>query len=281
MAPWLLGFFAWTLGPMVFSAGLVFTEWELLTPIRWIGTANFTALAGDGLFARSLYNTAYFTFLAVPLQLTVALLAAMVLNLPIRGVGFYRAVFYVPSITPQVASVILWVWIFNPEYGLANAVVQAVGLPRQLWMLDPELVKPVFIFMSLWGVGNQMVIFLAGLQGVPESLIEAAQLDGASAWQRVRHITLPMISPVIFFNLIIGIIGSFQVFTTAFLATGGGPNYASLFYVLYLYQSAFQFLRMGYASALAWILFAIIMAFTLLQFRFADRWVYYEGTLRR
>jgi len=280
MAPWLLGFFIWTLGPMLFSAGLVFTDWELLTPIRWAGLSNLQRLAGDELFVKSLYNTAYFTFIGVPLQLLVALLTATILNVPFRGVSLYRAAFYVPSITPLVASVVMWMWIFNPEYGIVNAILQVIGVPPQLWMLDPVQVKPVFIFMSLWGVGNQMVIFLAGLQSVPESLLEAASLDGASAWQRARHIVIPMISPVIFFNLIVGIIGSFQVFTSAFLATDGGPDNASLFYVLYLYQSAFRFLRLGYASTLAWVLFLIILLFTLLQFRIADRWVYYEGKTR-
>jgi multiple sugar transport system permease protein len=281
MAPWLIGFVVWTLGPMLFSAFLVFTEWDVLTPIRWVGTANFAALARDELFFLSLSNTAYFTFIAVPLQLLCALGAAMVLNVRLRGIQLYRAAFYLPSVIPQVAAVILWVWIFNPEYGLINAAFRAVGLPTQLWLVDPELVKPVFIFMSLWTVGNQMVIFLAGLQGVPDVLIEAAALDGAGAWKRFWYVVLPMISPVIFFNLIVGIIGSFQVFTTAYLATQGGPSNASLFYVLYLYQSAFQFLRMGYASALAWVLFLVILAFTLLQFRIADRWVYYEGAPRR
>ncbi len=280
MAPWLIGFFIWTLGPMLFAAWLAFTSWELLTPIRWVGTANFAHLLGDDLFVKSLYNTAYFTFIAVPLQLVAALLVALALNLKRRGVYVYRAAIYIPTITPYVVSVILWVWIFNPDFGLVNALFRLVGLPPQLWLLDPQLVKPVFIFWSLWAIGNQMVIFLAGLQGVPESLLEAAMIDGATAWHRLRQITLPMISPVIFFNLVIGIIGSFQVFTTAYLATNGGPNNASLFYVLYLYQNAFQFLRMGYASALAWILFAIILVFTLLQFRMADRWVYYEGTSR-
>src|SRR5437867_2576920 len=174
MAPWLVGFVLWTLGPMLFSAGLVFTRWELLTPIRWAGTANFGLMARDELFYKALYNSAYYTFLSVPLQLALALLAAMAINQPIRGVRFYRAAFYVPSITPQVASVLLWVWIFNPEFGLANAVLRAVGLPTQLWLLDPALVKPVFIFMSLWGIGNQMIIFLAGLQAVPDTLLEAA-----------------------------------------------------------------------------------------------------------
>jgi ABC-type sugar transport system permease subunit len=281
LSPWLVGFFVWTLGPMVFSAGLVFTHWELLTPIRWAGTENLARLAQDRLFLTSLYNTAYFTFLSVPLQLALALAAAMALNLPFRGVRLYRAAFYVPSITPQVASVILWVWIFNPEFGLANTVVRSVGLPSQLWMLDPQLVKPVFVLMSLWVIGNQMIVFLAGLQGVPESLLEAAAIDGATAWDRARHVVLPMISPVIFFNLIIGIIGSFQVFTTAYIATSGGPNNASLFYVLYLYQNAFQFLRMGYASALAWLLFLIILGFTLVQFRLSNVWVHYDGGVRR
>jgi multiple sugar transport system permease protein len=174
LSPWLVGFFVWTLGPMAFSAGLVFTHWELLTPIRWAGTENLARLAQDRLFLTSLYNTAYFTFLSVPLQLVLSLAAAMALNLPFRGVRMYRAAFYVPSITPQVASVILWIWIFNPEFGLANTVVRSVGLPSQLWMLDPQLVKPVFVLMSLWVIGNQMIVFLAGLQGVPESLLEAA-----------------------------------------------------------------------------------------------------------
>ena len=279
ISPWLIGFFVWTLGPMIFSATMAFMQWEVLTPPKWIGVGNFRRLIGDPLVYKSLYNTAFYTFLSVPLRLVLALFAAILLNAQSRAIPTFRMFLYMPNVMPQVASVILWVWVFNPTYGLANLLLKVVGIPPQLWMMDAAQVKPVFVFMSLWYIGSQMVIFLAALQGVPESLKEAALIDGATPWKQFLHVVLPMISPVIFFNLVIGIISSFQVFTTSYLATGGGPNYASTFILLYLYQNAFEYLNMGYAAVLAWAVFAIVLVLTFFQLRLSGRWVYYEGDL--
>jgi len=279
MSPWLIGFFIWTLGPMVFSAVMSFMKWEVLIPPEWVGLNNFNRLFKDDLFYKSLYNTAFYTFLSVPLRLILALFAAILLNTQSKTMPLFRTFIYMPAIMPYVASVILWVWIFNPTYGLANLLLRIVGVPAQMWMMDATQVKPVFVFMSLWYIGSQMVIFLAALQGVPESLKEAALIDGATPWRQFLHVVIPMISPVIFFNLVIGIISSFQVFSTSYLATNGGPNNASLFILLYLYQNAFQYLNMGYASVLAWVVFVIVLFLTFIQFRLSGRWVYYEGGL--
>lgn len=280
IGPWLIGLLVLTAGPMLGSAILSFSQWNLLTPPKLIGTANFSDLVVDDLFWTSLYNTAYYTFIGVPLQLLVALLAAMAVNAKLKLVSFYRTMLYLPSMTPSVASALLWIWIFNPDFGIANALLESLHLPTSTWIYDPQMAKPSLILMSLWGVGPQMVIFLAGLQNVPDSLHEAAAIDGANVFQRFRHITLPMLSPVIFFNVIVGFIGSFQVFNAAFIMTQGGPGNATLFYVLYLYRKAWESLTMGYASALAWVLFVIILILTVIQFRLANRWVYYEGDLR-
>lgn len=278
--PWLLGFFLFKLGPMVASLAFSFMKYDIVTPGRWVGLANYGRLVRDDLFLLSLYNTAYYTFLSVPLGVVVALAAASLLNTRLRGLNVFRTIFYLPSVVPMVANTLLWMWIFNSEFGLANALFQWFGLPGQEWLLEVRLVKLVFIVMSLWSIGPQMVIFLAGLQGIPQSLYEAASLDGAGAWHCFRHVTLPLLSPVVFFNLVIGIISSFQVFTAAFIATDGGPQNASLFYVLYLYRNAFEFFKMGYASVLAWVLFLIVLIFTLIQFKMANLWVYYESAVR-
>jgi multiple sugar transport system permease protein len=277
IAPWLIGFFVFFAGPMAVSAFLAFTNYDLLTPPRFIGLRNFERMAGDDLFYTTLYNTAYYTFLAVPLQVALALLLAVALNVKVRGVNLFRTAFYLPAITPTVASVILWIYIYNPDYGVANSVLRALGLEPIGWLWDPFWSKPALIVMSLWTIGTQMVVFLAGLQSVPEVLLEAAAIDGAGRLRRFWHVTVPMVSPVIFFNLVVGVIGSFQVFTAAFIATGGGPRNTTLFYVLFLYFQGFQDFRMGYASALAWVLFLIVLTLTLLQFWIARRWVYYEG----
>ena len=279
IAPWLLGFLIWTAGPMIASIIISLMKWEVITPPHFVGFQNFVHLLHDPLFSISLYNTAYYTFIGVPLQLTMALLLAIMLNVKVRGIALYRTIYYLPSVTPAVASAMLWLWIFNPEFGLANALLVKLGLPKQLWLMDPVLAKPAFIVMSLWGVGGAMVIFLAGLQGIPSELYEAASIDGANGWQRFRFITIPMLTPIIFFNLIIGLIDSFQIFTSAFIMTNGGPQNKTLFYVLYLYRNGFQYFKMGYASALAWVLFVIILLFTLLQFKLSKRWVYYETEL--
>jgi len=276
ITPWLLGFLFFTAGPMIGSAVISFLDWEILTPPTWVGLANFRQMVTDPLFGLSLYNTAYYTFIGVPIYLVAALLMALVLNLHLRGITFYRTIFFLPSLTPAVANALLWVWIFSPDFGLANYFLQAVGLPPQKWLFDVNLAKPSLILMGLWGIGSQMIIFLAGLQGISQTLYEAASIDGANEWRRFWSITLPMLSPTLFFNLVIGIIGSFQVFTTAYIATQGGPQNATLFYVLYLWRNGFDYFKMGYASALAWVLLLIVLALTMLQFGLARRLVYYE-----
>lgn len=277
--PWLLGFIIFTAGPMIASLLLSFTQWNVIKPPRFTWLQNFGTMLDDPFVGISLYNTAYFTFIAVPLQVVGALLLALLMNMKLRGIRIYRTVYYLPSVTPAVASALLWAWVFNTDYGLINSLLRLVGLPKIQWLLDPVWAKPAFIIMSLWGLGGAMLIYLAGLQGIPEMLYEAAEVDGANLWQRFWNITIPMLTPVIFFNLIMQMIGSFQVFTAAFVMTQGGPANATLFFVLYLWRSAFTSLRMGYASALAWVLFVVIMLFTGLQLWLSGRWVYYESAL--
>ena len=275
--PWLLGFFIFTAGPMVASLYLAMTDYQAIGTPHFTGLANLQRLVSDRYFWKSLYNTSYYTFVGVPVFLAASLTYALALNSKVHGQGLYRTVFYLPSVMPGVASAIIWVWVFNPEFGFANVVLHWIGLPPLGWLADPALAKPTFILMGLWGAGPSTLIFLAALQGVPEVLYEAATMDGAGAWARFIKITVPMLTPSIFFNLIVGIIGSFQVFTTAYVATGGGPINATLFYVLYLYRMAFQSFWMGYASALAWVLFLVVLLFTIIQVMGARRWVYYEA----
>jgi len=278
IVPWIIGFIAFMLVPIVASFWLSLQRYEVLTPPKWVGIKNYTTfLFQDPLFSKSLLNTFYYVALSVPLGLVVALGLALLLNLNLRGVSIFRTIFYVPMVTPVVAVSLLWLFLFNPQFGVLNYLLDLVGLPRLGWISDPAWSKPSLILMSLWTVGGTMLIFLAGLQGVPVQLYEAAQIDGANHWQRFVHITLPMLSPVIFFNLVLGVIGSFQTFTQAYVMTGGGPVDSTLFYALYLYRNAFKLLRMGYASAMAWVLLIIILVLTLVQFRVGRSWVYYEG----
>jgi multiple sugar transport system permease protein len=278
--PWMLGFFIFVAGPMVASFLISFMDWEIVTPARWSGLEQYRRLFNDRVFYLALYNTAYYVFIGVPLHLGLALLAAMAMNLNLRGIRIYRTLFFIPSITPVVASSLLWLWIFNPDFGLANSFLNWLGLPSLYWLQDPKIAKMSLIIMSFWTIGGQMVILLAGLKGIPPALYEAAQIDGAGNWASFWNITLPMLSPAIFFNLILAIIGAFQVFTQAYIITDGGPENATLFYVLHLYRTAFENFRMGYASAMAWVLFVIILLFTYVQFRLSDRWVFYEGSTR-
>ena len=277
ISPGILGFIIFTAYPMLFSAIVSFTKYNLLSSPIFIGLANYDRMIQDKLFYTALYNTAYYTFIGVPIQIFLALMLAMVLNQKLRGIHVFRTLFYLPTVTPAVASVILFMYMYNPDYGFFNYVVNWFNGPTINWLGDPSWVKPAFIIMSFWGIGGQMVIFLAGLQSVPLTLQEAASIDGAGVLRRFWHITIPMITPVIFFNLVLGIIGSFQVFTVAFIATAGGPVNATLFYVLWLYNHAFVFLRMGYASTLGWVLLFIVMFFTAINFIVGKRWVYYEG----
>ncbi|MEZ4705986.1 MAG: sugar ABC transporter permease [Caldilineaceae bacterium] len=278
-SPFIIGVLALWIGPMLYSLYLVVHRWNMLSPPQYVGLGHFERMLNDPLVGKSLYNTAYYTFIGVPLQLLVAFALAVMLNQRIRGLGIYRTVYYLPSITPAVAFAVVWVQILNPEFGVLNEVLSWVGLGPINWLFDPAWAKPAFIIMTLWLTGFQMIIFLAGLQGVPKELQEAAEIDGANARQRFFNVTIPIISPIIFFNLIIGIIGSFQVFTSAFIMTDGRPQDSTLFMVLYLYRNAFELFKMGYAASLAWVLFIIIMFFTAIQFFFANRWVYYEGRM--
>jgi multiple sugar transport system permease protein len=278
--PWLIGFICFTAGPMIAALGLSFTKWSMLAPPQLIGFGNFErALFKDPLFWTSLYNTAYLSFLSVPLQLFVALLVAIGLNQKLRAVSVFRTIFYLPSQMPVVANALLWLWIFQPDFGLANVLLNMVGLPPLRWLFDINLSKPSVLLITLWaGIGTPMIIFLAGLQGVPQELYEAANIDGANAMQRFRTITLPMLSPIIFFNLIIGIIASFQAyFTLVFVATQGGPANSTLIYIIYIYFKAFQDFDMGYAASLAWLLFLIVLVLTGINFGLARLWVHSEG----
>jgi multiple sugar transport system permease protein len=285
ISPWLIGFLLLTAGPMIASLYLSSTTWTMLAPPASVGLANYQGIfSDDPLFLVSLGNTLYYVVFSVPLGLAVALGLALLLDRKIKGTAFFRTAFFLPSITNMVAVAMLWLWIFNPEYGLLNAFLQMVGIKGPLWLQSESWAKPSLILMSLWGTGGTMMVFLAALQGIPQELFEAAELDGAGTVGKFLHITLPMISPAMLFNLVVGIIGSFQVFTQAFVMTGtaqpgseGGPNNATMFVVLYLFKKAFQEFRMGYASALAWVLFFIILAATIVQMQMAKRWVHYEG----
>ncbi len=279
--PWFVGFILFTAAPMIGSLVLSFTRWEVLSPLEWIGFKNFERMAVDELFYTALINTAYISLGSVPLQLAFALLIALGLNQKLAGVGIYRTIFYLPSQVPLVSNALLWMWMLNPDFGLVNLALSWVGIPGPQWLWDPIMAKPAIIVITLWGVGQAMMIFLAGLQGISETLYEAASIDGAGAWTRFRHITLPMLSPILFFNLVIGIIASFQAyFTLVYITTKGGPANATLIYIIYIFLKAFQDFEMGYAAALAWVLFLVVMAFTGFQFWLARRWVYYEGSDR-
>ncbi|MFN8488219.1 MAG: sugar ABC transporter permease [Caldilineaceae bacterium] len=275
-APFLLGFLIFIAFPMLYSIYLVFYDWDLLSPPTFVGFQNIIKLFQDPKANLSLYNSAYYTVFAVPLQLVISFTLALALTQKLRYRSFYRAGFYLPIIVPLVASSVVWQRVFNPEYGILNEALSWVGIAPRAWLFEPGLAKPAFIFMSLWMIGRQMVIFIAGLGNIPQSLNEAASLDGASAWARLRHVTLPLMTPLIFFNMIIAIINSFQSFVNAMVMTQGGPEDATLFAVLNVYRNAFENFNMGYASALAWELCIIMVGFTFAQFYISNRWVYYE-----
>jgi multiple sugar transport system permease protein len=279
VSPWIVGFLSFTLYPLVASFLYSFCDYDALSRPVWVGTLNYREMFADRVFWQALYNTLFYAALALPMGLVMSLLVAVLLNQPVRGRSFFRAVFFLPSLIPVVASSMIWLWILNGNFGLVNYALRALGVhhPPQ-WLADPAWTKPSLVLMSLWSIGHAVVIYLAALQDVPRSLYEAADIDGASAWSRLWHVTLPMISPVIYFNLIMGIIGSLQVFSQAFIMLGGGgPQRSALFYAVYLYQNAFEYGQMGYACAMAWILFAIILFLTWLANRLVRRRVYYAG----
>jgi multiple sugar transport system permease protein len=275
-APFLLGFLIFVAFPMGWALVLNFQKYNLLAPPAFVGMENINRALNDPKVALSLWNTAYFALVSVPLQLLLAFGCAVLLNQPLRGRNFYRTALYLPVVVPVVVSAFIWQRAYHPEFGIINEALKWFGLAPRAWLFEPVLAIPALIFMRIWVMGTQMVIFLAGLQNVPASLLEAAALDGAGAWSKFRNVTVPILTPVIFFNLIVGIIGNFQVFAPALIMTKGGPEDATLFMVLYIYRNAFEYSRIGYAATLSWVLFLVIVVLTILQFRLSGRWVYYE-----
>jgi multiple sugar transport system permease protein len=275
--PSLLGFVVFLVVPMVASLGISLYDWELLTPPQFVGLKNFGTLLSDRVFKDVVVNTIYYTFGLVPLNLVVSLGLALWLNTRLRGLTLYRMAFFLPVVTVTVAVALIWRWMYDPRAGIINAFLRGVGLPGPTWLGDPQWAMPAIIIMSVWkGFGYNMVLFLAGLQGIPVSLYEAAMIDGANAWQRFWRITLPLLSPMVFLAVVLTVISSFQVFDQAYVMTSGGPAGATNTIVMYIYQNGFQFFRMGYASAIAWVLFGVIFIFTLVQMRLQGRWVQYD-----
>jgi multiple sugar transport system permease protein len=277
VSPWIIGFLVFTCYPFFATLYYSFTSYDIVSSPRWIGLANYSNLMHDHLFWESLWNTGYYTVLEVPLSTIVAVALAMLLNMKVRGLAFYRTAFYLPTVVPIVAGSMLWLWLFNPSFGIVNDALSAVHIPGPGWMFSTLWAKPTFILLGMWAVGAPMVIYLAALQGVPAEMYEVAALEGAGPWQRTRHVTLPMISPAILFNVVLALVASLQYFTQAFVMTQGGPDDATMFYSLYLYYQAFSYLHLGYASAMAWLLFLIVVVITILLFRSSSRWVYYAG----
>lgn len=277
--PAILGLLIFTLGPMIYSLYMSFTDYTGSNSPSFIGLDNYKRMFSgeDPYFYKSLAVTFYFVILSVPTGIVYSFLLAILLNQNVKGKSIFRTIFYLPSIVPIIAISFIWLWLLNPDLGLANELLRSLGLPGSQWIFGEKSVVPSLALMNLWTTGGTMIIFLAGLQDIPRSLYEAIEMDGGSRLAKLRHITIPMMTPTIFFNLIMGIINGFQVFSQAYVMTNGGPNNASLFYVFYLYREAFQFSRMGSASAIAWVLFAIIMVLTYVVFRTSNKWVYYEG----
>jgi multiple sugar transport system permease protein len=285
ISPWIIGFVLLTLGPMLVSLYLSFSDYTM-TSSSSVAEFNYGAnyvklLTQDPKFWHALGVTMTYALVAVPLELFFGFMVAFLLNLKVPGLPVWRTIFYLPSVTPGVAAAILWGIIFNPSFGIMNWFLSLVGIKGPGWLSSQQWALPALIIMSLWSVGGGMIIYLAGLQGIPTALYEAAEIDGASALKKLTHITIPLMTPVIFYNLIIGIIGTFQFFTSVYILTRGGPADATLFYNLYLYNTAFRYMDMGYASALAWVLFIITLIITLLVFKSSAMWVYYEGEVRR
>jgi multiple sugar transport system permease protein len=277
LSPWIIGFCTFTIVPIGLSAYFSLCDYSLLDPPMPIGLDNYRELMRDRWFWNAMKNTAAYAVMALPAAMCVSLGLALLLNQPIRGRAFYRTAIFLPTLVPVAATAMIWLWLFNTRLGLINYGLGSVGGPAVPWLTDPHVALPAMAFMSLWGVGHTVVIYLAGLQDVPVELYEAAELDGATGWRRLWHVTLPMISPVIFFNLIIAIIGVFRVFEIPLIMTNGGPARATQFIAMYVYDNAFLYVRMGYASAMAWIQLIVVMILTGLAFWSSRRWVHYQG----
>jgi multiple sugar transport system permease protein len=292
VSPWILGIIIFTIGPILASLFFSFTEYDVLGSPRWIGLDNyaralnlgkiipaFSSVGADRLTGQAIKTTLIFAGITVPVGTAGSLLLAMLLNQSLRGTNLFRTVFYMPHLVPSIASVVLWKFLMHPRIGLLNSMLGSIGITGPGWLTDPRTALLSVVLIGLWGSigGNRMLIFIAGLQGVPAELYESAELDGAGVWSRFWNVTLPMISPTVLFNVILGVIGALQVFTIAFVGTQGGPNYATWFYALHIYRQAFEYFRMGYGSALAWIYAIAVLIFTWIQIRASNRWVFYAG----
>jgi multiple sugar transport system permease protein len=292
-----VGLIGLTVYPLAASLYYSFCSYSVLKPAKWVGIGNYRLMWLDfthhGLLFESIFNTLFYAVLAVPLGIALAFFLALLLNQKVKGLAFFRTLFYVPSVVPLVASSVLWLWLLNPQYGLINLamgwlhindVLGFIGMKVPIgWLADPKWSKPALVLMSLWGVGNATIIFLAGLQSVPSELYEAAELDGASAWQKTRQITLAFVSPQILFMLVMGLIGASQYFTQAWIMTGnppGGPANSTMLYPMYLFQNAFQYFKMGYACSMAWLLFVVVVSATAILFKTTARYIYYGGETR-
>ena len=278
-SPWLIGFCVFLAYPLLASVYFSFCDYSVLKTPVWVGFDNYRQLFKDELFWTSLKNTFYYAAVALPAGLVTALILAMLLNAKAKGMVVYRTIFFIPSLVPQVSLAVLWLWVLDPEHGIVNSLLGKFHIHGPNWLGDPAWSKPAMVLMGLWGIGNAMLIYLASLQDVPTHLMEAADLDGANGWQKTRNVTLPMISPVILFNLIMGIIGSLQVFTTPYIMfPNGTPAHATYFYTMYLFDNAFRYHKMGYASAMGWIMFIIIFALTMLSVKLSQKYVHYQGS---
>jgi len=276
ISPWIIGFVLFVIGPVISSFYLSFTNYSITSSAKFIGLKNYNDLLKDSLFWISLYNTIYYVIFFVPLGIIISFSLATLLNQNVKGLAIYRTIYYLPAVMPAVANAVLWIWLLDPQWGLINTVLNMMlGIQGPGWLASEQWSKPGIILMSLWGLGSWIVIYLAGLQGIPLQLYEAAEVDGATKLQKFFHITLPLMTPTIFFTLIIGLIGAFQIFTQAYIMTNGGPVNSTLFYALYLYRNAFNYLKMGYACSMAWILFVIVLILTIVQFKLSRRWVFY------
>lgn len=286
--PWLIGFVTLTLGPMIYSFVLGLTDWDLFTDPKFVGLDNYIKLfTKDNVFWKTVFNTLYYAFISVPLAMVFSLFIVYFLNRPIKGSAIYRTLYYIPATVPAVASALLFKWLLAPDAGMINRFLAIFGIDGPAWLLEPAWVKPALILMSLWTVGASITLLMAGTKSIPSEFYEAAELDGASPSLQYFRITLPLLTPIIFFNLINGLILSLQIFTQIYIMTGtgganmGGPNNASMMIVPYLFNNAFRFYKMGYASAIAWVLFVLVMLLTLLVFRSSSAWVYYETEVKK
>ena len=276
ISPWLIGFILFTLGPMLYSIYISLTSWNLTTPPQWVGLGNYVSAAQDPRLKQALEVTFVFSIISVPLNVILSFLVSLLMNVKLRGIYFFRTFFYLPLLVSGVAQAVLFSRIFDPNTGVINTFLRMFGIQGPLWLLDPNWALTAVIIMTLWTVGGNMIIYLAGLQDVPPYLYEAAEIDGATTMQKFRFITVPQMTPILFFNIITGLIGALQTFTPGYIFGKGGPGNSLLFYVYYLFTNAFNYFKMGYGSALAWILFIIVMVLTLIIFRTSRSWVYYE-----